>query len=130
MNVDANAGANTIQINGQYLMICNDDSEQPMGVSCQCNHCVIRMDNVIDSLSKDRIYLLPVNNRPPKFGQSSYSLVNVSRQLPGGRDLLKIYSDEIEIVLTDIDRVAQGQMPQEVSIEIQGKYTWGGGTLA
>ena len=37
-----------------------------------------------------------------------------------GPDLLAIYSDQIEVILQDIDRDVNGQMQQETFITVEG----------
>ena len=67
------------------------------------------------------------DNKAPKFNQRNYLLSGVSKRLPTGVDLLKVYPGQIDLFIQDIDRDAQGQLQDEFQIIIQGKYNdfWG-----
>ena len=63
-----------------------------------------------------------VNNKAPEFNNEQYSLVNVSRTLPGGLnlDILNLYN--IDAWLQDIDRDNSGnQETDDISLTISGK---------
>ena len=62
------------------------------------------------------------DNKAPKFNQRNYLLSGVSKRLPTGVDLLKVYPGQIDLFIQDIDRDAQGQLQDEFQITIQGKY--------
>ena len=65
------------------------------------------------------IYVLDVNNKAPKFNQRDYVLNGVSKRLPAGVDLLKVYPDKIDLFIQDIDRNGQGQLDEEFVITIE-----------
>ena len=46
-------------------------------------------------------------------------LNGVSKRLPAGVDLLKVYPDKIDLFIQDIDRNGQGQLDEEFVITIE-----------
>ena len=59
-----------------------------------------------------------VNNRAPMFNEKNYVLKNVSKRLPKGLDLLKVY--EIDLWIQDLDRSSNGQLNDIESITVLG----------
>lgn len=47
-------------------------------------------------------------------------LNGVSKRLPTGVDLLKVYPDKVDLFIQDIDRNGQGQLDDEFQINIEG----------
>lgn len=73
-------------------------------------------------IAQNEVLITTVNNKAPEFNNDQYSLVNVSRTLPGGLDwdILSLYS--IRAWLQDIDRDNSGiQENDNISLTISGK---------
>ena len=50
-------------------------------------------------------------------------LNGVSKRLPTGVDLLKVYPDKVDLFIQDIDRNGQGQLDDEFQINIEGIWS-------
>ena len=104
-----------------FEVTCSDGSKIPANVRI---HFIWKSwpNSFIIFLQSNNLIVNVADNKAPKFNQRNYLLSGVSKRLPTGVDLLKVYPGQIDLFIQDIDRDAQGQLQDEFQIIIQGKY--------